>query len=503
MRSSIILYIVVLSLSISSAGWAHLYGTDKTDEGNFITQLSDSGYIVVGFTRHQNPYQPDPYDSTEDIYVIRLDQNGDTIWTRQYGTAEAEAGYSAVVTDSSVIIQGMYSSFPPANFTGHIYMLEIDMDGNLLRQIFFTPEDSEIYERSYSITKYGDDQFILAGISFHFPYVEETKAWFLKINSDGDTLNYFSITYPDSTTGLMGYDIEVPHGNVLLSRSGLIILPWAIADSAGDAYDIVPTGGILIAIDTSFTDTVWTVELHGALRYSRLYDIIQTNYDTIFATVGVTEDLFWVDGLLGLVTSTGRVIVSRTITGYAPRKILSLSDDRFAIFCDGERGYIYVLITDFTGTVLEEIPIHIEGLDSTSGWIFPYYAIRTYDGGFAITGAAAVDSFIATNVDVFVIKTDSLFNVSWVKQIPVRPQDMKISAYPNPFNSACEIVAPAGSKVKIYNTSGKLVWEATAPSGAGNTKITWNPEGSIPSGVYLIEAQKEDAAARCRVVLVK
>ena len=57
--------------------WNRIYGGSGYEEGECVQITSDGGFIVVGRTTSQTVYQ--------DIYLIRTDQNGDTLWTRRYG----------------------------------------------------------------------------------------------------------------------------------------------------------------------------------------------------------------------------------------------------------------------------------------------------------------------------------------------------------------------------------------------------------------------------------
>jgi len=111
----------------------------------------------------------------------------------------------------------------------------------------------------------------------------------------------------------------------------------------------------------------------------------------------------------------------------------------------------------------------------------------------------------------------------------ILPQNIQISAYPNPFNSSCLITAPAGARVEIYDLRGRLVYTSPhpltpSPQGEGEpyyplppgegglpkasrvraNKFTWSPDQSVPSGVYLIRAMTEDGqVAQKKVVLIR
>jgi Secretion system C-terminal sorting domain/Domain of unknown function (DUF5122) beta-propeller len=98
--------------------WTNFMG-DGTDQryGNFVTNCITGGYAVTGFIA-----QP---SFSEDIYVIRLNNNGDTIWTRHYGTPNVESGTCIKET----LNHDFVISFANGDTTG---ILKIDSVGNVL-----------------------------------------------------------------------------------------------------------------------------------------------------------------------------------------------------------------------------------------------------------------------------------------------------------------------------------------------------------------------------------
>jgi len=87
-------------------------------------------------------------------------------------------------------------------------------------------------------------------------------------------------------------------------------------------------------------------------------------------------------------------------------------------------------------------------------------------------------------------------------EIPPQPDEMTISAYPNPFNSSVTIAidAPVGEglkpyRIEIYDINGRLVEEipinrseSAKPLSTNASRIGWTPDESIGSGVYLVSA---------------
>ena len=58
------------------------YGGPDWDKAYDMVQLPDSSYILVGETFSYG-------NGNNDVYIVRIDQYGDTIWTQSYGGSEA------------------------------------------------------------------------------------------------------------------------------------------------------------------------------------------------------------------------------------------------------------------------------------------------------------------------------------------------------------------------------------------------------------------------------
>ncbi|MGB5287228.1 MAG: hypothetical protein WBN42_01975, partial [Ignavibacteriaceae bacterium] len=72
--------------------WTKTYGGSGIDEGNSIYQTADGGFILAG-ARSNNLL-------IYDAWLIRTDSNGDTIWTKTYGENLGEELASSVIETS-------------------------------------------------------------------------------------------------------------------------------------------------------------------------------------------------------------------------------------------------------------------------------------------------------------------------------------------------------------------------------------------------------------------
>ncbi len=103
------------------------------------------------------------------------------------------------------------------------------------------------------------------------------------------------------------------------------------------------------------------------------------------------------------------------------------------------------------------------------------------------------------------------------------PVEFSMTMKPNPFNSAVSISAPECAEIEIFDVNGRLVYEIpvgarsqTRPSpnngnrdmetGGSQTlpyEITWSPDKSLGSGIYLVRVKSGDKDITKRVVYLK
>jgi hypothetical protein len=152
--------------------WTKRIGGDSIDVAYDVEELWDGGFAVLGYT---NSFALTNYD----IWLLRTNSNGDTLWTKTYGGDGDEYGYSLKKTDDGgFILAGKTNSFVAGGFD--FYVIRINSIGDTLWTRTFGGINNDI---CWSIDTTEDGGFVLAGEKNAFPL--SSDVWVIKTDSMG------------------------------------------------------------------------------------------------------------------------------------------------------------------------------------------------------------------------------------------------------------------------------------------------------------------------------
>jgi len=137
--------------------WTKTYGGTDYESANSVQQTFDGGYIVAGFTASFGA-------GSSDVYLIRTNSSGDSLWTRTYGGISGEAGNSVQqTTDSGYIVAGYTVSFGAGS--DDAYLIRTNSSGDTLwTRTYGGPFD----EVATSVQQTSDEGYIMAGRTYSF-----------------------------------------------------------------------------------------------------------------------------------------------------------------------------------------------------------------------------------------------------------------------------------------------------------------------------------------------
>lgn len=185
MKNINLMWIACLFISTPSTAsapdtlWTRTYGGSAPDAGYSVQQTSDGGFIIAGCTYSFG-------EGDDDIYLVRTDSLGDTLWTRVYGGTSDDAGFSVRQTsDDGFIIVGGTVSFGAGDVD--VYLIRTDANGTPLWTKTFGGTD---FDNGWSVKQTTDGGFILVGgtISFGAGDSGYADVYLIRTDSLGDSM---------------------------------------------------------------------------------------------------------------------------------------------------------------------------------------------------------------------------------------------------------------------------------------------------------------------------
>ena len=462
--------------------WTKKIGGSNDEIGSCIQQTTDGGYIVAGHTQSFGV-------GLDDIWLIKTNAAGDTLWTRTYGGTEYDYCYYVQQTsDGGYLLIGETDSFDPTYWFA--WIIKTNSFGDTLwtnvigeSRHYFARSGLEISGGGYLFT--GRTKATGAG---------QEDLWLVKLDAGGDTVWTKTIGGGDDEQG-----ISIQQTN----DGGFIIAGVTKSFGAGD-YD-----AWLIRSDPT-GDTIWTKTFGGSSR-DFAYDVQQTN-DNGFIIAGMTESFGYANNFSDVwlikTNSNGDTLWTKTFGGID-------RDGAFALHQTSDGGYILVGFTDSFGAGNYDVWLIKTNSSGDSLWTSTYGGIfydygrsveQTDDGGYIIAG----DYYetITNSRDVWLIKISPDPNEVEHQDLNSIPETFSLKQnYPNPFNpiTTIEFGVPSGDFIKlhIYNSLGEEVTLLVNEYlNAGNYKVKWDAE-DLPVGIYIYKLSGNGFSKTKKMVLLK
>ena len=153
--------------SSGNVDWIKTYGGDKNEIARSIKQLNDDGFIITGYTQS---FGVNSYN----VYLVRTDENGDTLWTKVIGDITRSEGYDVIeAADDGFIVVGVYDS--------DVLMMKTDINGDTVWTRKYATE-SNGFEVGRSIKQTADGGYVIGGYYNDSPGYE---LYIIKTDSEG------------------------------------------------------------------------------------------------------------------------------------------------------------------------------------------------------------------------------------------------------------------------------------------------------------------------------
>jgi len=165
-------YVVKLDAN-GNLQWTKTIGGPGNEMGQSLIQTSDGGYAIAGATTSFGA-------GYADVYVVKLDANGNLQWTKTIGGKNIEEGFSLIQTsDGGYAIAGYTTSFGAGGLD--VYVVKLNANGNLQWTKTIGGENDD---RGFSLIQTSDDGYAIAGITSSFG-AGEWDVYVVKLNANG------------------------------------------------------------------------------------------------------------------------------------------------------------------------------------------------------------------------------------------------------------------------------------------------------------------------------
>ena len=288
--------------------WTSSFGGSNDEGGWSVEQTTDGGYIMTGLTRSYGA-------GYNDVYLIKTDANGDTIWTRAYGGSDEDQGYSVQQTfDGGYIVVGLTYTFGAGE--NDVYLIKTDANGDT---IWTRTYGGNSYDAGLCVQQTPDSGYIISGHTFSTGWGD---LYLIKVNVIGDTL--WTRTYGGNGSEYgNSLDQTTDGGFIIAGYSGSYSNNWSDVyllktdslgnqqwyrtfsvsqyDNQGEEVQQTTDGGYIIVgfIDHGGNYDLYVIKTDswGTIEWTRTFDIsdsdigysIQQTWDNGYIICGRTE----------------------------------------------------------------------------------------------------------------------------------------------------------------------------------------------------------------------
>jgi len=334
--------------------WEQTYGGAAADFGNGIVHIPEGGFAIAGRIASKGA-------GGDDMWLLRLDEEGALLWDRTYGTAGSESANGlALAPDGGFLLVG--TSHTQATSLDW-WIVRTDSEGVALWDKTFSTMDADHAFAAVAVQAGG---FAVAGVRDRVAQ-GTGRFWLIRLADDGSV--QWEKTYGDLGSEQLAY--------------GLVEFPgdgFALAGTASDDFWLVRT------------------DLEGNLLWDQSYDFGAGQYDRATSLVRMPDDGLALAGWTSNGQPSDYWIVRTDAEGEAlwtnhyDREVTDLAED-VAVLADGGlvvvgssqsegNGDLWIVRTDPAGAVVWERS----------------YGGAEYDGGYGVVALPDADlAFVGRN----------------------------------------------------------------------------------------------------------
>lgn len=298
--------------------WQRALGGTGLDELHAILPIDSGGYILTGLSYSNDEDLPSNYGD-KDVWVIRLDDTGAILWSKNFGGSSADQGYSITqVTDGNFVIAATSSStdfdLPSSTKFFDWWIIKLTSNGEIIWKKTFGGSQ---YEIAYDVTSTTDGGVAIIGITESldgdvFGQHGSGDYWVLKLDSIG---------HIQWQKALGGEYYENGQNIKQCPDGGYIITGYSSSNNSGDVGQGHGSYDAWVVKLTDSGDLEWQKAIGGndddwLVSISLTHDGGYLLTGTTFSTNG---DVIDNDGVMDIwivkITASGKLLESKTFGG--------------------------------------------------------------------------------------------------------------------------------------------------------------------------------------------
>ncbi|MFW5973138.1 MAG: hypothetical protein ACOCTG_04025, partial [Bacteroidota bacterium] len=184
--------------------WHKTFGGFDTDFGADVVEMPDGNFVMVGTTRSHH------MGFGSSIWLIGTDASGEMLWSKVYGGSSYQEGNAISVTsDGGLIVTGSYNN--GGSQSADIWLLRTDSVGDTLWTKTFGGEGTQT---GYSVLQTPDGGF--AAVASYW----DGGSWITLIRTDENGDELWSKTFEGSLQGSQALDATSDGGFIITGSKG-------------------------------------------------------------------------------------------------------------------------------------------------------------------------------------------------------------------------------------------------------------------------------------------
>lgn len=466
--SSFLLMTMLFLTSAQAQTWETIVSSINNDRANSVLEVN-GGYIAQGYSSN--------FDNVGDMVILKLDLNGQLVWSQAYGNAGTkQEGYDLSTAASGTILSCGYDHSGANGYDA--FLVKTDAQGN---ELWSKTYGWGYDEKAKSVQEMSNGKIAVL-VEVDIPGATEIVTVLLILNANG-SLGYYNVIL-----GTPREVIETTDGNLLMVVSQLDDNAYAQIHTR----KVSPTGATIweTSVPNAFNDIGYGVSestngnfyITGSTQVGAPLDYLTDLYVVCLDSNG---DLLWTEN---------HGASNKYDGGYS---IVATSDNALAV--TGRTSSYGDTWGDLFIAKLSET-------DGSLSWLEIYgnqdqvrdvgNCLRECsDNGFVIGGYTSIDP-AATEQDLYVIKTDQWgelpSGIIAIEDLVILDDTSKVSKYQakaaNQGLPLTDFSDYENADIQIFDINGRLI------SIEKYSQFSWNDyKGRIQTGIYyfrVVDAQE-------------